>query len=71
MTHIMKQRSGRYTPHTVLKPIKSIDVSKNTETVDSKETPDADSPPCIERKKSPFDHQFLPRMALGGPCITE
>ena len=53
------------------KPIKSIDVSKNTETVDSKETPDADSPPCIERKKSPFDHQFLPRMALGGPCITE
>ena len=53
------------------KPIKSNDVSKNTEMVDSKKTPKAASRPCIERKKLLIDDQILPRMALGGPCITE
>jgi hypothetical protein len=52
-------------------PLKPAGVPKNTELADSKAHPKADVLPCVSRRRLPFDHQVMPRMTLGGPCMPQ
>jgi hypothetical protein len=53
------------------KPIKSIDISKNTEIVDSRETPKAPSTPCLEGEKVRGMESTLADIVLKPPTFAE
>jgi hypothetical protein len=53
------------------KPIKSIDISKNTEILDSRETPKAPSIHCIEGKKVREMESILADIVLKPPTFSE